>query len=227
MISCILPTNRGGNWVSQRLNELALSTFTDLEIIIVEDGIVEPYIIPDGLKVKVIKMDQNSGSVSIPRAVGLSYATGKYIAHTDDDVIIYKDKFDILIKNIKDAWICYGSRVERYLPHTPKNNTARVFLNFVNTPNWDPRTTWGVDGGQFIYKSEVWKKNKFIFPKRGCDWETAKLVMTTCPMIRSVFPAVCEYIWHDKNRSLDESTKSKDIYPEQFKKYFNPEFINF
>jgi glycosyltransferase involved in cell wall biosynthesis len=227
MISCILPTCRGGTWVTDRLYELSISTYKDLDIIIVEDGYVEPYIIPDSLPVRVIKLDKNSNSVSIPRAIGISYAIGDYIAHIDDDVIIYSNKFELLIKNIKDAWICYGSRIEKYLPRTPKNPTDQVQRSYVHVPNWDPREKWGVDGGQFIYKAEVWKKNKFIFPKRGCDWETAKLVVETNPSIKEIISPVCEYIWHDKNRSLDPKTMTQEISPEDFRSYFNPEFINF
>jgi glycosyltransferase involved in cell wall biosynthesis len=227
MISCILPTNRGGQWVTSRLQELADSTYENLEVIIIEDGPVESYDIPSKLSIKIIKIENNSRSVSIPRAVGLSYATGDYISHIDDDVVVFKDKFDNLLKHIQDSWICYGDRIERYLPFTQKNPTPNIVTKLVSTPNWDPRKGWGVDGGQFIYKSEVWKKNKFIFPKRGCDWETANLIMKTNPKITYVPIPVCEYIWHNKNRSLDDKTKHEQIYPERYEKYFNPSFINF
>ena len=110
MISCILPTCRGGTWVTDRLYELSISTYKDLDIIIVEDGYVEPYIIPDSLPVRVIKLDKNSNSVSIPRAIGISYAIGDYIAHIDDDVIIYSNKFGIY--NVGSQVFSYSQRVE-------------------------------------------------------------------------------------------------------------------
>lgn len=226
MISCILPTCRGGKWVSDRIEELNKSSYKDLELIIVEDGKVENYAFYDKLKVKVIKLEENSGSVSIPRAIGISWATGEFISHVDDDVIIFENKYLDLINNIQDNSLCYGNRVDVYLPNTLKNNTSEtIYYSPQNKiPDWNPQLGWGIDGGQFIYRSDVWKKHPFIFPKRGCDWETAKVIHSVNPKFKHIDVDVCGYMWHNENRSLDDNTKIKTIFPKKFTSYFSPDY---
>lgn len=231
MISCILPTHRGGYLVTERLTELNESRYKDLEVIIVEDGPVKEYRVPESLNVKVIKLEENSGSVSIPRAVGLSYAKGEFISHVDDDVMQLPNKFEVLVSSIGDNYLCYGNRMNLILPGAPNHtgsNTDIYYENIRPITNWNPLQPegWGVDNGQYIYRADVWKKNKFIFPKRGCDWETAKLIARTNNKFKYVDSIVCIYIWHKDNRSNNDATKTKEIYPEKYTKYFNPEFIN-
>lgn len=224
MISCILPTHRGGFFVTDRLAEIQNSTYSDLEVILIEDGVVNEYEIPEKLKnkIKIIKLKNNSKSVSIPRAIGISHSSGEFICHVDDDVIIFPNKFKLLIDTIADSSLCYGNRIEVYLPNTKKNSSNNIInSNPIKLKNWNPFIQSGVDGGQFMYRSEVWRNRRFIFPKRACDWETAKEVCLWNNKISYIDETLCGYIWHETNRNLDPNSITNPIYPDQFLQYFN------
>ena len=224
MISCILPTHRGGSFVSDRLTEINNSTYSDLDIILIEDGPIQEYKIPIELinKIKIIKLKKNSKSVSIPRAIGISYCSGEFICHVDDDVVIFPNKFKLLIQNIGNSSLCYGNRIEIFLPNSKKNpSNTLAYSNPIKLKNWNPLTQWGVDGSQFMSRSEVWKNRKFIFPKRACDWETAKEVCLWKNEISYVDETLCGYIWHDTKMNFDLKSTTEVIYPEEYLDYFN------
>jgi glycosyltransferase involved in cell wall biosynthesis len=217
MISCIIPTyNRPDNALStiESIYNQTIFNKVPIEIIVVNDGSTEDYSNIKNLKnIKYIELEENSKSVSIPRAIGISYAIGSYIAHMDDDVVNFKNKLELLYSKIieTNTNLCYGSRITVDL----QGNQAIEFID-----SWDPRKTWGIDGGQFIYKN-LYNKIPYVFCRRACDYETAKAIANYDYRFSFIKDPVCAYIWHGKNRSLDNSTITNQIYPRKFSKYFN------
>lgn len=215
MISCILPTYNRPSETYDRIVELRNQTIAHLlEIIVVNDGSYLDYSKIESIKdIKYIKLEYNSGSVSIPRAIGISHSTMPYIAHIDDDVFNFTYKMELLLNHITrtDTLLCYGARITKEL-----NGIEQISYT---QPLWDPRETWGVDGGQFIYKN-IYNKIPYIFCRRACDYETAKAIAMYDYSFSSIPNVVCNYIWHGKNRSLDPLTKERKIYPRSFEKYF-------
>jgi len=221
-ISCILPTYKRPDFVFDRVKELNNQTGNfKIQLVIVEDGtndIDEPFLKTNflNLDIRVIKLHKNSGSVTIPRNIGIDNSDGDYIAHVDDDVINLPHKFSLLFNSLSsnpDKMLCHGKRIEnknqfRYIPQQPEL--------------WDPLKGWGVDGGQFMYRRSIYDKIPYVFSRRGCDWELAKAICNHygSNSIMSVNDIVSEYLWHKDNRSLDDSTKFKSIYPIEFEQYF-------
>lgn len=180
-------------------------------------------------KIKLIRLEENSGSVSIPRAIGISHARGEFIAHTDDDVYNDKNKFYHLMRALIEqpkAYIAYGDR---------QNAQAfslddEIVIDWTGAthhsdPTWNPGEAWGVDGGQYIYRANIYDSIPLVFCRRACDWETAKKIWNFSPTMVYKKEAVCTYLWHDKNRSLDDANKDRTIYPAKYLKYFDPEFL--
>jgi len=221
MISCIIPTYNRPDRALTTISDLWDQTIRSkipIEIIVVNDGSTLDYSFIENLKhIKYIRLDENSQSVSIPRAIGISYATGKYIAHIDDDVLNYKNKLELLYNKIEETNtnLCYGAR-------STVSMDGYYTMNY--EPSWDPRTGWGVDGGQFIYKN-LYNKIPYVFCRRACDYETAKAISLYEHKISTIPDIVCQYEWHGSNRSLKEETKTRKIYPKKFEKYFGK--INF
>lgn len=211
-ISCILPTYNRASWAIARIKEILLSE-VDLEIIVVNDG-GEGFEFSDP-KVKIINLLENSSSVSIPRNIGITHSQGEYICNIDDDVISHQSKFISLSKLLDetDTELVFGQRIEI------KNG---VIINSPVFDSWNPLSPhgWGIDNGQIMYRRSVYEKIPLVFSKRACDWELAKKIQTISTPFISTREVVCTYIWHDKNRSLDDSTKIKSIYPGNFRKYF-------
>lgn len=227
MVSCILPThNRAKTFLQRALDSIVDQSYMNWELIIVNDGstdntsfLCKAYEHMYKGKIKVIDLNKNSGSVTIPRNIGITHAQGEYIAHIDDDVISSKHKLKALVSALdtdKQAKLAYGARV----------NITALGHEHVSQIDWNPSLPngWGVDGGQYIYRRDVYEDIPLVFSKRGCDWEVGKAIWNKFPnsFVR-IDAVVCDYHWHDTNRSLDDTTKSKTIYPNSFKKYFQKE----
>jgi glycosyltransferase involved in cell wall biosynthesis len=227
LVSCIIPTYNRKDFLESVLTQLKNQTYQNLEIIVVNDGSnykIEtlPKNLLDIIDV-CIELPFNSGSVSIPRGIGVSYANGEFIAPIDDDIIHEQNKIDLLIRSAQssNAKLIYGDmRIFKY----------GHLSDIITKPQWNPLEPngWGVDNSQFIYRTDVYQKISIKFPKRACDWEIGKQIQTAFPYttFKHVPCVVSNYIWHNANRSHDDSTKTNLIYPNKFKQYFNPKWEN-
>lgn len=210
------------------------------ELIVVADGCTDntneylSYICKEDKRIKSVILRENSSCVSIPRAIGITHSSGTYICHHDDDVIQTPDKLSILaneLDNNKDIALVYGDRLNIYrdkeivklsgITGTLISAKDDELVTVVKTPSWNPEIGPGVDGGQIMYRAYVYNKIPLVFCRRACDWHTAKNIAVVYPNIKYVSTPVCGYIWHLTNRSRDDSTRDKKIYPAKFKKYFN------
>ncbi len=213
-VSCILPTFNRRNEARTRIYEILKHNNEKVEIIVVNDGGTD--IGPNSCdRVKIINLPFNSGSVSIPRNIGITHAQGEYICHIDDDVIQYPRKIQILSKMLdeSDTKLVFGQRNEM------RNGQIQP------TPQkleWNPTSLngWGVDNGQIMYRRDVYKDIGLCFARRACDWELAKKIRPISKPFLATREPVCCYIWHDSNRSLNEATKTTPIHPGRFKEFF-------
>lgn len=226
MVSVVMPTYNRSTWIKNRLGELCRQPYKNIEVIIINDGSTDntEEVIgwhKDLLDIKLINLPKNSGTVSIPRAIGIIASRGEFISPADDDVEIENDKFQVLVDAMEDdVVLTYGDRRHYW-------SDSKQTFNWKPIKNWEPDQPygWGVDNGQFIYRSDVYEKIPIRFPKRACDWELAKQIK---PLGRFVYVPkfVSCYIHHTENRSLDENTKTRPIHPEEYSNYFkeHPEF---
>lgn len=200
LISAIIPTFNRGQLLLKRIQELMDQEYSNFEIIIVDDcstdNTQELLKEINNDKIKIIKLNKNSGCVSIPRNIGICAAKGEFIAPIDDDVISLPNKFRALINSFKEEdVIVYGNRYE--------NRDGRVY-KWEKITNWNPLNTWGVDNSQILYRANVYDKVSLIFPSKACDWHTAKHI-AGLGSIRYVDEYVSEYVWHENNRSSNKS----------------------
>ena len=117
-ITCIIPVYKVENYISRCIESVLSQTFTDFELILVDDGspdnsgkICDEYAKKDS-RIKVIHK-VNEG-VSVARNTGLDIAKGEYIYFLDSDDFISSDCFELLYKNLKenDADISIGGLIE-------------------------------------------------------------------------------------------------------------------
>jgi glycosyltransferase involved in cell wall biosynthesis len=71
----------------------------DIEWIIIDDGCNEKEL--DKLKATVIHQKKNSGTASVPRNIGLDWATGDYIAFIDSDDMVTDNYIEEILKKIR------------------------------------------------------------------------------------------------------------------------------
>ena len=97
-VSIILPTFNGGNYISKAINSVLAQSFTDYELIAIDDGsnddtpqIVKGFAANDH-RIRYVRQNCNRGFQKTLNN-GLQLAKGDYIARIDDDDIwIDKDK---------------------------------------------------------------------------------------------------------------------------------------
>lgn len=165
-ISIIIPVYNASQYLSECLDSVLLQTFTDIEIICINDGSTD-----DSLQIlqayqqknsRIIIIDQKNGGVSAARNAGLEIATGKYIGFVDsDDNVVpgYLTTLYNLIQNA-DLAICgyMGNREMNYQDGTVNLNTVelKTFTELLDTGLL--YAPWGK-----LYKTEIINKNQIKF----------------------------------------------------------------
>jgi len=101
-ISVIVPVYNVESYLEQCLQSIVAQTYTDLEIILVDDGstdqsakICEDFAKRDA-RVKIIR--QMNGGVSSARNTGIKAATGEYITFVDSDDWLEKDMYQNMMR---------------------------------------------------------------------------------------------------------------------------------
>lgn len=219
LISAILPTFNRLERLKERIYELEKQTIKDWELIIIDDcstdGTANYIKTLTDPRIKTLSLDRNSGTVTIPRNIGITMCNGKFICHIDDDVRMELNKFEVLsdaLTRYSLPILAYGNRI------TTINNKS----NEISHPDWNPFRGTGVDNSQIMYRN-CYDSVPLVFCTRECDWQLAKILRQKGPFIW-VNKVVSEYIWHDSNRSLNPETKFTKIDIDYYSKYIPKHF---
>ena len=119
LFSFVIPTHNSEKTILRLLLSINRSSFKyskSIEVIIIDDNSTDDtqQFCKNLSNIKYIHLEESSNSVSIPRNIGISHSTGKYIAHVDDDVFCLPNKFDVLVnclENDNKLSLAYGNRV--------------------------------------------------------------------------------------------------------------------
>ena len=143
--SLIVPIYNRPDEARELLESLANQTFSDFELVLIEDGstkpcedVVEKY--RSVININYIKKE-NSGR-SDTRNLGMKNASGDYFVFFDSDCIIPPDYLEIVKKSLlADYADCYGGPDREH----PSFNTMQKAVNYAMTSFW---TTGGIRGGK-------------------------------------------------------------------------------
>lgn len=219
LISIVLPTYNRPASLSRCLAHIKNSIYKNLQIIVVDDGsskenrelnkIFFNIYSVDTTNSKYIYLEKNTGGVSLPRNIGISYISGRTIAPTDDDCYPQPIKFFILrnvLWNNDGAMLAYGGRLE-YDVNSEGNHQFKQYARceFIEKN----KTALGLDNGQFLYKADVYNHIDPVISVNACDYH---LYTEFAPYGDFVFvdEPVCSYLWHGKNISLTPKPNRKD-----------------
>lgn len=147
-VSVIIPTYNRGHVIRESIESVLQQTFSDFELIIVDDGSVDntQKIIEEiqDDRISFIQLKKNAGACHA-RNVGVNNARGKYIAFQDSDDIWYLDKLEkqvaFLLKNKADMVFCQmisqnGKKETMYPPKGYRNveiNKREILKNFLGS----------------------------------------------------------------------------------------------
>ncbi|WP_428024383.1 glycosyltransferase family 2 protein [Arcobacter sp.] len=169
LISVIIPMYNAEKFIEKTILSIINQTLKEIEIIVVDDASTDQsYNIVKNLsniypKIILIKLNENYGSPSYPRNVGVEHSNGKYITFVDaDDTIenvMYDKMYKKAIKDHSDIVICGYKEVDENGDILNKKEFDDNFLNFsdILEMNINP-ATWNK-----IYKKELFTKYNVKF----------------------------------------------------------------
>lgn len=141
-LSIIIPYYDTWEYTEELLNVLLPQLTDEVEVLIIDDGCNEKRL--DKYPVKVIHLDENSGTASVPRNVGLDHATGDYIAFIDSDDMISEDYIQKVLSSLTTDIIFLSWR-----------NKIRMFRIGYKPPYWNC-SVWCR-----VYKRSIIGKTRF------------------------------------------------------------------
>lgn len=219
--SVIIPVYNIENFLCQCLDSVLAQTFTDLEIILVNDGstdncpaICDNYAASDS-RIQVIHK-KNGGSCSARKA-GAKIATADYVACVDGDDWIELDYFkrfaSVVERYLPDIVCCgiiaqsrnfnkrYQKLKEQYGYYNKKDITEMIFPNLISFNG-------GIGG-------KVFKRHAFLDVQLGVD-ERIKIGEDACVVIPCIYKAESMYILeeclYNYRYNPSSMTRSKSVY---------------
>ena len=94
-VSVIVPVFNAEKYLGVCLESIAAQTFQDFEVIVVDDcstdnstAVAENFLERFDGRLKIISLEENTGSGAVPRNVGLNFSRGKYICFADADDLL-------------------------------------------------------------------------------------------------------------------------------------------
>ena len=138
-ISIVAPTYNVDKYVGQFLDSILNQTFTDYELIIIDDAstdrsieIAESYIDRFDGRMRLIRREKNSGGDAIPKNTGIGLSRGKYLLILDSDDLIMKDALEKLHAIAEDTQADV-LHAERYLTTDAKVVDNRTKLKITTS----------------------------------------------------------------------------------------------
>jgi len=179
--SIIIPLYNRPQEIKELLDSLALQTYKQFEVLVIEDGSVNDAAevvkcFADKLDVKYfVKANEGQG---FTRNFGFTKAMGDYFVIFDSDCLIPEDYLQIVNDSLATNWLdAYGGPDDAHLSFTPTQKAISYSMT-------SPFTTGGIRGnkkgiGQFHPRSfnmgisrQVWEKaGGFIITRSGEDIE--------------------------------------------------------
>jgi len=102
LVSVIIATRNRNEYVNRAINSVLNQTYSDFEIIIVDDGSSPPVVIEsDDSRIRVIRNEISSGS-SAARNIGMRAAKGSYLCLLDDDDYYLPHKIALQLDYLRD-----------------------------------------------------------------------------------------------------------------------------
>lgn len=171
-VSVIIPCYNLGKYVGEAIDSVLSSSFTDLEIIVVNDGSTDSYTNEvlrklNKPKTRIIEID-NQG-VSTARNVGIKASKGEYILPLDADDAIYPQyisKAVAVLDNNQDVGIVYAKGeffgIKQGVWNLPKFSLKQMLnsncipvcgmfrrKDFDKSKGYNPNMVWGLEDWDF------------------------------------------------------------------------------
>lgn len=234
-ISVIVPVYNAQKYLVRCLDSLRDQTFTDFEVICINDGsvddskkILDEYAARDK---RFTVINKKNAGVSAARNDGIKRACGEYIHFIDADDFIDLNYYEKMFSSAQDAnadMVCSG-----FITDTKYARNIKYGHKFVKrTVYGKMRWTYALTDGyvwRYLFRTEFVKKHKFVFDTKMISQEDAIFVLNAIAVANAVVfvPNIhYHYMYNDmsalNNRNRAHHKKIKDQYRQgkQYKRDF-------
>ena len=192
LISVIVPIYMGEKWLARCIDTIINQTYTNLDIILVNDGspdesgtICDEYAKKDA-RIRVVHKE--NGGLSDARNAGLAVSKGEYIMFVDEDDMIHPQMAEILLNTLVNAQadivVCNFKPVPDVMitEYTPINHVPKAvcfeqpeIMNQLYHQNLITVVAWNK-----LYKKEIFEKARYIKGRIHDDESAIHYILHAC-----------------------------------------------
>lgn len=191
-VSVVMPAYNAMNFIADAVNSVLKQSLCNLELIVVDDcstddtwNIISRIAEVDS-RLKIIKLDDNSGSAKYPREVAVNMASADWICWVDADDIIpfdYLEKLLLRQLNTDADIVCSQmiafqnniNNVKYTLPDISLNNGDDILPGRVAVMK--TIGSWSLNANGFLVRKSLWSGTS-LFLNRDANWMDADDVST-------------------------------------------------
>lgn len=236
MISVIVPIYNVKAYLPQCIESLLHQTFTDLEIVLVDDGstdgsaaVCEEYGKKDS---RIVVIHRENGGLVSARKTGMRAAAGEYVAYVDaDDWIeptMYEDMYIKMTEEKVDIVMCgryedTGTASKKVLHGIPKGRYGRKELLQDVYPRMiinGPFFTWGIFPGVWdkLYRRKCLEMFQYEVDERITMGEDAACTYPCLLNVESIYVMEeCFYHYRQTLSSMVKRIPDRALEREQFR----------
>ena len=192
-ISVVMPAYNAMSFIADAVNSVLKQSLFNLELIVVDDcstddtwNIISRIAEVDS-RLKIIKLDDNSGSAKYPREVAVNMASADWICWVDADDIIpydYLEKLLLRQQNTDADIVCSQmiafqnniNNVKYTLPDISLNNNGDDILPG-RVAVMKTIGSWSLNANGFLVRKSLWSGTS-LFLNRDANWMDAHDVST-------------------------------------------------
>lgn len=192
-ISVVMPAYNAMSFIADAVNSVLKQSLFNLELIVVDDcstddtwNIISRIAEVDS-RLKIIKLDDNSGSAKYPREVAVNMASADWICWVDADDIIpfdYLEKLLLRQQNTDADIVCSQmiafqnniNNVRYTLPEISLNNNGDDILPG-RSAVMKTIGSWSLNANGFLVRKSLWSGTS-LFLNRDANWMDADDVST-------------------------------------------------
>lgn len=211
LISIIIPIYKVEPYLRRCLDSIVNQTYTNLEIILVDDGspdgcpaICDEYATKDK---RIIVIHKENGGLSDARNAGLDICKGKYISFVDSDDWVADCYIEILFDSIKkynaDISVCKFKKTAYSINlRTDKIESSFQVLSSLEAVKklWTPDSPYFGTAWAKLYKKKLW--NDIRFPIGQIHEDDYTLYKILFNAINTVFLETSLYFYFQRNDSI-------------------------
>jgi glycosyltransferase involved in cell wall biosynthesis len=221
-ISVVVPVYNIESWVAKCIESLVQQTYTDYELILVDDGskdrsgtICDEY---GAMNDKIIVLHKENGGLSDARNYGAAHANGEYLLFIDGDDYVAENALELIADSIEEYHADIVMMDGKYEVRDGRSELIHIFEKEEYqgitgeeallktsriTPNW---AGWGK-----AFEMNFWRNHGFEF-KKGRLSEDLQLIDKVVLAAKKVSMVPAYYYYCYRSDSIVHTIKAKMVY---------------